>query len=201
MAGRLSARHALTKKEIEFCKVFKAGQGREVNAQKREAYRKAYCHRRGDGAWISFDFDHELLTKEKITQLMAKAESVSGQEMLARAEAILEDYSVQQYIKELSESSVSLAEGALRENVLFGDEKEARSSADKILGREEKASRIEDIAELARVFDDAGFEIVVDLPQEVRADVVCDDCGAVKHVSLPVEAVGKFVSPFKQEAD
>lgn len=198
----LSAKYSLTPQEIEFCKFFaSSGEGR-LSLCYTKAFlvmRPAFPERGIARCYVEPNVPMQGLNPQERLELLCSLPEVTSRQMLQRAREKLEDPQIQRYLAELQQSPISIAETVLLEQSLFGDEKDARGAAVKILEMDQRANRRDDIFYFADVLDEAGFEVVVDFPTEVRRDVTCPECGHVRHVAFPVEGVAKFVAPEHRE--
>ena len=201
---KLSSRHALTAQEIEFCKAFSAGGESRLDLHYTRAFLILRPGNRDEGierGYVEPTIPLDGLTVAQRFEALNRLPLVEVAEIKARARAKLRDPLIKKFLKELEQSPTMVAEQALFEQALLGDEKDARGASTKILELDQRANRRDDIYFLADVLDQAGFEVVVDLPTEVRKDVICPACGHAQHVVFPVEAAGKFVAPLLEEGE
>ncbi len=196
--SRLSAKHALTPQEVEFCKYYAASGIERIDL----CYQRAFLILRpGDPShgisrcWVEPNVPMQSLTAAQRIEVLNALPEVTKMQIVGRAREKLKDPMIQRYLEELTQSPITVAEQVLLEQAQLGDEKDARGAAVKILELDQRSNRRDDIFFLAQVLDEAGFEVVVELPQEVRRDVTCPECGHTRHMAFPVEAVGKFVAP------
>ena len=154
-----------------------------------QSYLQAFCFLREDNEWVEPDFDTSLMTPSALAKKLADLPTLSKDEIRNRARYKLQDPTIKAYIEELKSPATIAAERVLLNTVLNRNSRDsdARQSAVKILERESEANRVDDALWFARLLEEVGAEIVVDLPTEATKDVVCPECDHMFHVRIPVE--------------
>ena len=175
--GKISAKHALTPKEIEFCKVYVAF----GNTNHTEAYRRAFCIARLDGTFAEPPVPH--MDDEAIKGLPA----LTPKEISRRAGQLLKQAHIQMYVEEISRPAGDHARGVLADTARFGKAGESLRAADQILSQEDKHGFREAVERWAEILCEIGSEIEVPLPHE------CPHCGKALYASVP------FAEMFKQK--
>lgn len=155
----ISAKHACSADELNFCRIHIAM--REANAN--EAFRRAFtkdCFEEADDGSL----------KEKLT----------AREVGKRVEALLKRRHVIEYLEELRTTLPGeQARAALIDAVLFGDGEQV-SAAEKLLKQEDKLGTREATMEWAALMCAIGAEVVVPLP------VQCGRCGEPFESAVPM---------------
>jgi hypothetical protein len=131
---KISAKHALTKEELDFCKKYLAGLPAAT------AYRRAFFPKLDDG-------DPELPDSKKRSQ---------------RAHDLLKQDYIKRYLTEVGEAAAGdNARTLLAERALFDDD---RMAAEKILEQEDKLGMQDAFERWAEVMCAIGTEVVVPVP-------------------------------------
>ena len=175
--GRISAKHALTPEEIEFCKVF-IGFGSKNHT---EAYRRAFLKRRPDSTYA------ERWEAGTDPDLILALPEVSPKDVTRRAKAVLKQDHIERYLEEILRPPGDEARSVLADQARFGSEGASRKAAEEILKQEDKLGFREAVDRWAEIMVEIGAEVEVPLPHD------CPHCGKGLYASV------LFADMFKKE--
>ena len=171
-SGAVSAKHALTENEVDFCRRFSSfGFKNAPDAYRRsflvfnedeDDYEKLWCEKRFDGR---------------------PGKHVTGKETRSRAALLLRLDYIQNYLEEIKKPAGEHARSVLADQVRFGEDSEARRAAEGILAQEEKYGINDAVIIWANLLRDIGAEVVVPVPDR------CPSCGAGIEISTSFESV------------
>jgi len=176
----ISARHALTNDEVQFCRVHLAMGERNAS----EAYRRAYMVQ-DDGKWFERDARGNRKGQPRQALWVAK-----------KASDLLKKDHIKLYMKELKTSTSDSARAALAENVRFGDPTEALRAANRILDDEDKLGFRDAVEEWAAIMAEVGAEVVLPLPGSATGEVFCPECFHQFVATLPIEVTAPMREMF-----
>lgn len=189
----VSAKHALSPRELEFCKVLESTGGTNPFI----AYVRAFCYRSGD-AIIEPKLPVDGLDPVALREaLRAEAEDpIRADEVKARAAKLLQEPHIQAFMKEMRLPILDIARSRIGEQALFGDDKDGRLAAKQILD-DQDALGVRDAAEYwAQILCEIGTEVDVPLPVEVKHEHTCEQCGHQQLLTIPVDATTPLVEFF-----
>ena len=144
--SKISARHALTEQELDFCKRYEA-MGRKNHT---EAYRRAFWprYKDSDGRWVLPE--HQDLPPPK--------------EVSRRATRLLDQDYILAYLEELRQTAGDRARDVLSEQVQFEVGRPAAQAAAQILQQEDKLGFRDAVEKYAEIMSAIGAEVVVPAP-------------------------------------
>ncbi len=178
--AKISAKHALTSKEKDFCKIYVAF-GLKNGP---EAYRRSYCIERRDGIYVAPIGDHHDLAYDE--DLLAALPGLDPKEVSKKVQGLLKQSYIQAYIEEIGRAPGDHARDVLADQARFGSPGEARRASEVILKEEDKLGFREAVDRWAEILMEIGAEIEVPLPHN------CPHCGKGLYASVLVsEMFGK----------
>jgi hypothetical protein len=149
----ISPRHALTSQELGFCKIYAA------NSYKRpgDAYRQSFMERNLEGEWV--EPPRPDLTRDEILGL----KPLAANQINKKANNLLKQDKIRDYVDWLSARPGDIAQNAITEQALFGEQSVQMRAAETLLDLEDKLSKKDDFERWAEIMCQVGTEVVVDL--------------------------------------
>lgn len=160
--SEIRAHHALTEQEAIFCKVYVAfGSKNQAEAYRRGFLVRTRQDRKGKQRWIYVERpDRASYSHDDLKDL----KEINSKEVSRRAQLLLEQEHIQQGIKEIKGDAGDTARQVLEEQAKFGDGRDARAAAEKILDLEDKMGFRDASERWAEIMCAIGTEVVVPLP-------------------------------------
>ena len=159
--GKISTEHALTSKEVEFCKVYVAFGYKNHT----DAYRRAFCIVRQDSTFVEPPAPH--MSDQEIRSLP----TMLPKEMNRKASTLLKQDHILAYIDEIAKSAGDHARRVIADTARFGKPSERMRAADAILAAEDKLGQRDAVERWVEILCEVGADIEVPLPHE------CPHCG------------------------
>lgn len=183
--ARFSAGHALTEQEKRFAEVLHASEGKRVWF----AFQRAFCFRRpSDGEFVCPPVGPEdYADGAKFAALLNTLDPIPMGAMISRATELSKQEHIRVYLQELRSPPTDLARGVLLEHMLGADTKDQRAAALEVLKAEDKLNAADATQRWIDICCEAGAEVVVPLPHELRKDHVCEACGHAQLVVIPLD--------------
>lgn len=173
--AKISAKHALTAKEKDFCKIYVAF-GLKNGP---EAYRRSYCIERADGTYAAPIGDYINIHSISDDDLKALP-GLDPKEISKKVQGLLKQSYIAAYIEEIGRAPGDHARDVLGDQARFGSPGEARRAAEVILKEEDKLGFREAVDRWAEILMEIGAEIEVPLPHN------CPHCGKGLYASVLV---------------
>ena len=173
---QISTKHALTRQELVFCKIYVAF----GFANHSDAYRRSFMERRRDGNYVAPP--RRGMTPDELD----KIDPITTKEVNRRGKYLLSQDHIKSYIQEIGKPAGDHARDVLIEQAMFGDKLDARRAAEKILEQEDKLGFRDAVSRFWEISCEIGAEIEVPLPHEVTGTVTCPHCTQGHEVTLPL---------------
>lgn len=142
---KISARHALTQKELDFCRIYAGFDFSNPS----EAWRRAFHPDLHDSETGAYHPDPSCPKPASVAKRVA---------------ALLDKAHIQAYLAELKGDASDRARGVLAEQAHFGEGADAQRAAMKILESEDKLKFRDAVENWAEILCAIGTEVVVPLP-------------------------------------
>lgn len=186
--AKLSAKHALNKREREFCQQLNASEGQFVA----RAYKAAFAvWREVDARWVVIDdedIDLDKLTPKMRGEIIARSLPVDAKQLDKKGRNLLKSQLIQSYLRELDGSPVDIAEGIVQEQMVTGDAKESLRAAERTIEDKDRIRKRQMIQHFWEVSAENLADVVRPMPGEVRKLHSCAQCGHEEEVVTPLHA-------------
>jgi hypothetical protein len=185
---KISSKHALTRQELIFCKIYVAFGFTNHS----DAYRRAFMERRADGQYVAPP--RTGMTADQLDAI----EPITTKEINRRGKHLLSQDHIKAYIEEIGKPAGDHARGVLAEQAMFGAKAEALRAADKILEQEDKLGFRDAVTRFWEISCEIGAEVEVPLPHDVTGKVTCPHCAEGHEVTLPLRVLVPVEEMFPQ---
>lgn len=161
-----------------------------------ESYRRTMMRKNGRGEFV--DFPKSSAIDQAILDDETRFPALDPKQISKRATALLGQAHIIQLIDELENSTSDHARQVLRDQVLFGDDKQKLTAAQRIMAEEDRLGFRDAVEMWADILCEIGAEVVIPLGKTTRT-AHCSHCGEENEFKIDLAVELPFEELMKKE--